>query len=203
MRLARVISVNSMPTIGALMGTAGSAGLIQRMNESMGSTTFGIDGDPFSVHRNAFYQNVVQPTIQNVNTFANVVGALMSPDVFRSLTTTDDLRGIPAAMHLPLMYDPELLKLLQQGRIRGFGLDPDEIIGEDKYGRLINNGRCDDILNAEADDDGNVYLDFEWWSDDPEITPAELDALEMSRSFMRMIAKTTDLDPTDYPNLKG
>lgn len=188
---------------GSLLGTTGTSALLSSINDSLGgSSFFGSVHDGFRDIRNSFVENIVRPIQQAAVAMQSVVNILMNPDTIRPLVNGEDLRAIPPCMYEPIIMFPPVRLLLNQGRISGFGYDPEKLPEEDTWGRLINNGCVHDVL-ANVDADGDVPVDYEWRSTDPNPSFEELDAVELTRSFIFKLLETTTLDPTDYPFDRG
>lgn len=204
MRLREAITVSDIPDPGALLGAPGSAALHQAINESLGSTTFfGSIQDIYSDVHNVYLNTMIAPLRQTVSMVSDAANVLFNPDVFRPLVTLDAFEAIPACMQLPIvMYEP-VRKLLGQGRIGGFGFDPDWLPTEDVYGRLINNGHVEDVLAAPELEKGYAPLYYEWHSDDPDLDPDELDAIRETRRFIDYMLMHTACDPTNISSERG
>jgi len=188
---------------GALLGTTGSSDLVSSINASFSNSTF-LSGLSESFHdiRNSFMQNVVRPIQIGRQAIASRVNRLLNPDMIRPLIKEEDFQSVPPSMYMPIVLYPPVRRLLEQGRISGFGFDPDHLPEEDVYGRLINNGTVYDVLGS-ADKDGNVWLTWEWCSLDPNLSFDELDAIEKTRETIARILSNTMFDPTDYPCERG
>ena len=188
---------------GSLLGTSGTAALLSSINESLGgSSFFGSVQDTYRDIRNSFVENIIRPIQQATLTMQNVVNILMNPDTIRPLTNGEDLKAIPPCMYEPIIMFPPVRTLLEQGRISGFGYDPEHLPKEDTFGRIIGNGCVFDVL-SNVQEDGNVYLDYEWRSDDPVLSFEEMDSIQVTRDFISNLLATTNLDPTDYPEQRG
>lgn len=194
---------------GALLGTAGTNALLASINDSLGgSSFFGTVQDTYRVIQNSFVENIVRPIQQATATMANVVNILMNPDSIRPIVEQDQLKAIPPCMQEPIIMFPPVRALLEQGRISGFGYNPEYLPKEDVWGRLIENGVCRDVVrSATTDDEGRnepvVFLDYHWESTDPAPSYEELDAVEMTRDFILNLLENTTIDPTDYPFDRG
>ena len=201
MRMNPTMDVSTMPSPGALLGTSGTSQLIESINNTLGHTEwFNSAQNAFSQMHNAFVQNVIQPIRQATNAISSTAVAFLNPDYYRPLTTEEDLKAIPPVMWMPILMDEPVRELHRQGRIDGFGFDPGTIPKEDPYGRLINNGRIDDVLTPPPNDAQYHEMTYVWDTDDPALTSEELDAIEETRSFLRMLIDTKGIDPTSYPN---
>jgi hypothetical protein len=133
---------------------------------------------------------------------SRTVNAVLNPDRIRILDTIEDFKTIPLSMEMPiLLYEP-VLKAAREGRVSGFGYDP-EWLPEDVYGRLIDNFTCEDVL-AASDENGYYPISGTMYSDDIDLTDDELYAINTTRDFIRdKILKKTDLDPTDISTSRG
>lgn len=190
---------------GALLGTTGSQAIIDSINNSLGSTKFfGTVKDSYREIGNYFINNIVKPINYATMAIANSVNTLLHPDVIKPITQESDLLSIPPCMYEPIVMFQPVRTLLEEGRIFGFGYEPDNLPKEDVWGRLIQNGTCEDIKEALAtSEDGCVELDYEWYSTDPEHTVDDIDAVEQTRNFILKMMQTTNYDPTDYPEVRG
>jgi hypothetical protein len=196
----------SMGTIsaGALLGTAGTADLVRSINDSMGGSSM-----MANIHHtmrdisNSFVERVLRPIQRGREVVARQVNILMNPDVIRPLTHRTDFAAVPPCMYDAIVMFPPVRSLLEQGRISGFGYNPDHLPKEDTWGRLIDNGTIYDARNAPRDAEGRIYIDWEWRSTDPKVTDDELDAVERTRQAIAWMLSNTDLDPTDYPETRG
>ena len=94
-----------------------------------------------------------------------------------------------------LMYEPVRMAF-QEGRVEGFGYNPESLPEEDVYGRMIENFTCRDVA-AASDEEGYYPISATLYSDDPDLTDDELFAIRSTRRFIRdKILKGTDRDPT-------
>ena len=112
-------------------------------------------------------------------------------------------------MQLPILLDPEVLQLLKQGRIDGFGYSYEQLKDvEDVYGRYINNGLCECVQEALQKDPetGETYIETEevFWSDDPQFTEDEIDKMAATREFIKLyILSQSNLDPSSISEERG
>jgi len=198
------ITTTAWPSVGSLLGSSGNQSLIDSINSSLGSTDFfGSIRDIYADIRHVFIDNIVAPIKATAAMIHDAVTTLINPDVIRPLVTVEDFHHIPPSMHLPILLFEPVQQLFQQGRISGFGYNPAYFEGcEDAYGRLINNGTVVDVL-ANVDAEGNVPLEYEFRSSDPEFTDNELTALEETRMFIQQLLETSKLDPTDIVEERG
>lgn len=194
-----MIHVGAVPTLGAIAGTIGTNELLDRINKDLNSGFFSSIDDIFAKGREMFINNRIIPIRQIGNTIKNAIGIGNNNDVMIPITSEDRLKSIPTCMHLPILTYKPIRKLFNEGRIFGFGYE--YIPEEDVYGRLIDNGKIDDLAEA-MDDDGYVKFSWEFYGDDPELTYEQQEIIEESRAYIDKVLKETDFDPTDYPNIR-
>lgn len=189
---------------GALLGTTGTAELVRSINESLGGSNLIPAAHHASMRgiRESFVREVLMPIQRGRDSVVQQVNILMNPDVIRPLIDPVDFSSVPPCMYIPIVMYPPVLNLLKQGRISGFGFDPDNLPDEDVHGRLINNGTCDDV-QAAYEKHGELVLESVFYSTDPKLTFEELDALEETRESIDYILDNTRFDPTDYPSDRG
>lgn len=196
-----MLTFGVVPTPGSLFGTLAPKELLSQINMDLTNSGFfnSID-DRLSECRQAFITNVIEPVRNIGNTALNIIGSVLGGNRIIPITEEDMLRAIPTCMHMPILQYAPVKKLFDQGRIFGFGYDyvPDE----DPYGRLINNGTCFDVLD-NMDENDEITLTWEFRSDDPELSFEDLDAIEETRNFIDKFLLESNLDPTDYGNLRG
>jgi hypothetical protein len=199
---ASSLSVGSI-SAGALLGTTGTAELVRSINDSLGgSSLIAAAQDQFRDIRNSFVENVLRPIQMSRAANLQRVNILMNPDVIRPLIDPIDFSAVPPCMWEAIVMHPPVRALLEQGRIAGFGFDPDNLPKEDTWGRLINNGVCENVLDA-VDAEGKVWLSWEFHSTDPVVSFDELDAVELTRRSIDQMLSSTRFDPTDMPEERG
>lgn len=186
-------SAGVYPSVGALLGNRASAEVFDSINNRGYSSIFGSEFD--HLHKD-FYDKHVRPMEALNFEISRTVNALINPDRFRLLTSIDDFKSIPPVMEMAiLLYEP-VRQGFVEGRIEGFGYNPDSLPEEDAYGRLIDNFTCEDVAEA-SDEDGWYSVSGTLYSDDPELDDNELYAIRRTREYIRdhVLAKT-DRDPT-------
>jgi hypothetical protein len=189
------------PSLGSLVGSAGTDSLLQQINRDLGgSNFFGSVNDIISQGRSMFITNVVQPFKAIGNTFKNLVGLMDQDETFISIQSEEQLKSIPMCMHDSIMRYAPVKKLFDQGRIFGFGWD--YVPEDDIYDRLIENGHVKNIQEA-MDEEGYVEFKYHFVSTDPDLSFDDLENIRESREYIDHILNETDLDPTDYPNSRG
>lgn len=202
MRMAPAAHLSSMPSPGALLGTSGGSELIQSINDSIGNTEwFESARNAFAPMHNAFLQNVVNPIRQTMTALSSTVTSYLNPDVFRPLVQENDLVSIPPCMHIPILMAPAVQHLHEQGRIDGFGYDPDTLPYEDVHGRLLQNGHIENALSEPPSDNPNYHpMVYIWDSNDPQLDDEEIEAIRDTREFIETYIRETGIDPTAYSN---
>ncbi len=194
-------NMGGVPTIGSLFGTVANIDVINSINTELDSGNFfnGMD-DWLSAGRKSFMENVVYPVRELGYRIKSVIGGVLSSDAIIPITSEDQLKIIPTAMHFPILQYAPIKKLFDEGRIFGFGYEyvPDD----DPYGRLIKNGTIEDISEA-IDENSEITLNWEFHSEDPDLTFEELDSIEETRLFIDKFLAESDRDPTDYENRRG
>jgi len=106
-------------------------------------------------------------------------------------------------MELAIAFFPPVRKLMEEGRVDGFGYDPNSLQEDDVYGRLIDNFTCNDVAEA-SDEEGYYDIKAVQFSDDPEYSDDELYAIHKTREYIldKLLAET-DRDPTDIEVCRG
>jgi len=189
--------------MGALLGSVGSSRLLDDISNSFtGASFFGTVRDAYRDVRDKFIQNIIAPIQAADRVILQTMTALVNPDVIRPITNEEQLLAVPPCMQLPiLMYEP-IRNLLVQGRISGWGYEADALPLEDVYGRLINNGYCQDVLEA-MDEDGVVTTESLIYGDDPDLADEELDNIRVTREYLDRFMRTSRKDPTDLSSERG
>lgn len=193
-------SLSMMPSLGAMLGNTHSTEVLDRLNMASGcGVIFGQPGDPLREQ----YKSLRALLTNNLQLADSVVERtrqiIYEPERMVAITSIEGLYDPPKCMHLPiLMYEP-VRTLLEEGRISGYDIDPKNLPEEDVYGRLINNGRVD-LLEKDAE------FVWEWKTDDPVLTDADLEAIEATRGWLdswllnEMGPGGLRRDPTDPSN---
>lgn len=203
MKVRGAISIGDIPSPGALLGTSGSANLIQSINESLGAASFfGSARDAYSTVSNAFIENVVNPIRNMSQEITHLSRKLLNPDAFRALETRDDFTYTPPCMFLPIVMYAPMRKLLEQGRIGGYGFDPENFPDVDPYEHIVESGTINDVLEA-CGDESACDLTWTWYSDDPELSIDEIDHIYDTRRAIDVILAEDAWDPTDPASERG
>lgn len=164
----------------------------------------GVFGDRFK----AFTDMVVNRERAVVQAVSRAVQAVTMPDVFQPIESEEDLRNVPACMHIPLLSYPPLRELFEKNEIGGWGVKPEELPEDDVYARMYENGRfrSDDEEWMNDPDRGVV---FRVRSGDPDLEPDELKCIHDARKFIQewldaqLVPGGDRLDPTDLDSTIG
>lgn len=189
----QVSAGSQMPSLCALIGTNTSIDVFDAVNRNGFGAVFGSDFDHL---RRDFFETRIRP-MEELNLEINrTVNLIMNPDRFRVLDSMDDFRSVPSCMEMAILtFDPVRQGVLQ-GRMEGFGYDPETLPPEDDFGRLIDNFTCEDVAGA-SDDNGYYDIAATLYSDDPLLSDDDLYAIRKTRDYIRrVILETTDRDPT-------
>ena len=198
------LTLSGIPSAGALLGTGVSADILTRINQNIGTNQsfFGSVHDMFSTGRQMFVDNIITP-IRNIATqLKHTAARLVQQDKIMPILVESDFEYIPPSMMMPILLFEPVRELHKQGRVDGFGFDPDNLPEEDVYGRLIDNGTVEDIWSA-SDKDGKYQLTWVFDSDDPVLSFDELDYIADTRMAILDLLKNTNYDPTNYPQSRG
>lgn len=191
----------SSPSIGSLLGTGGSTTILQNLSSQVGKMYF---GTKFDAANNEFLNKVVKPMNDSRMLIEKHMLTINNPNVFRSITTPDDLDAIPDCMKLAVLEHPVMSRLHLDGRISAWGVTPEEVDPTRPHYRVAYNNYVDDVLEA-SDDDGYFTIVEETCSDDPDYL-FELDnqrALFDTFQFLDTYIPSTDVDPTDRTKARG
>lgn len=191
----------AMPSASALLGTAAGPEILHEINSRTGATFIGTRYDMVD---NAFMQNVVMPTRQAMAIGSHTAAVLVNPDTIVALDTIEKFSEVPSSMFLPILTYGPVRRLLARGRVDGWGIDADRLPEEDVYGRLIDNGRIDDLMtHAMTSDDGDITFEYTFCSEDPDLSFDDLDKIEVTRKTIDRILADTELDPTNITAVRG
>jgi hypothetical protein len=189
-----------VPSLGAMLGSVHSSDVLDRLNmASGGGVIFGQPGDPLKDR----YKYLRETLSSNLALADQIVEqtrqVILEPDRLSPITNVEALYDVPKAMRLPILMFEPVRTLLQEGRINGYDIDPDNLPDEDVYGRLINNGKVDISSGA-------TEMVWEWKSDDPALSEEDLEAIEKTRGWIdswlmnEMRPGGEYRDPTDPSN---
>jgi hypothetical protein len=199
-----VLTVNSGISIGDICGTTVNSKLLDFVNTNVFQSDSLLKCKSIlDKGQRQFFDNINKSKIKLMNSVKNIKRKLMYSDEIKRLINEQDFQYVPPKMELPiLMYKP-VKRLLKQGRIDGFGYNPkalDDV--EDVYGRLIDNGKCNNPIE-QIEEKGYFVTEHTFKLDDPDLTFEELDMIEETRKYVDYLIKNTRIDFTDYPNERG
>ena len=188
-----ITSAGTMPSLDMLLGARASSDVFDSINAQGYKSVFGSDFDHM---RQEFHSRHITPMDVLNFEISRTVNMLLNPDHIRLLTSIEDLRSIPTSMEMPILLYAPVRALFEEGRVEGFGYDPDYLPQEDVYGRMIDNFACEDVA-AASDDEGFYEIEATMWSDDPELEDDELYAIRRTRQYiLNHVLAQTDRDPT-------
>jgi len=202
MRIA-VLNTNSNITSG-ILGTISTSQLLNNINQKLKSQTHNISFENMnqliSKGKDFFVNNIVKPHINFRNKLLNTMDNLLgkTPNVIRPLITKKDFENIPLCMQMPIMTYKPIYQLYKDDRIEGFNIDKNLIPSKDRYGQMINNGKCYDIIEKVKNDKSIRCVSY-WKADDPDINLEELANIEFTRMYIDKLLKE-NIDPTDINN---
>ena len=198
------LRLDTAPTMGSLLGTVGKKSLIDSINNELGSQGFfGSAADMFSAYRSSFDDYIIKPMIRVSETAMKMVSNFIHPDAIKFIIREEDLYVIPECMQLPILTYAPVRKLFEKGKIHGFGLNPEWLPEEDTVGRLLDNFNEPDCLANIEKNNGDLVLQSTTYSDDPDYSEDELDMFEGTRKFIDIFLKESEMDPTNYPEIRG
>ena len=223
-----------IPTISALLGTQGHREILDQINTEMGTASyFGSSDDPFSTQHQYFIDRVVAPIQQVARQFKQQYKELLHPkecNVFKPIRSLEDLEeGIPECMWEAVAMHPVVREYGKQHRVDLFGMDVVNLPKENPYERLMRNGVASFTAEELKANGGKYTVEFEYHSDDPQLTDDELDDLRdtydfitsfyhdldelyeklnkthllREKSYLDEGTQLRDLDITAFPNRKG
>jgi len=200
MEVADIQTICQPLSAGMLMGDQGSSRTVQAINEMYGVSA----GMVYSEAGTRHYQMVQQSIDNIVGKLVTASQLLRTVTEFKQINNLEQLCYVPEPMQLPILTMPEIRELHQQGKLYGFGIPADAVPDEDIYGRMINNGSANIV--GYDDNPDEIYRVWEWNSEDPDLSFAELENIRTTREFVTEMlsaqrkAGGDQLDPTDYPN---
>ena len=204
MELASLSLNSNLFSLGALLGTSGSADLISSINQRCGAGSFfGSMDDPFRAGYQAFMTSVVEPIRQVQQTLASTAKALFNKDVYRPVDSRKELeKGIPPCMQLGIVYYAPIRQMLEEESIDGFGIDPKTLREDDPFEPLLESGYKElhsSVVNAK----GEFEIVWHEYTDSPDLDEKEIEALRRTREYIdRFIVddETQCFDFTSFPD---
>lgn len=204
--MLQITSLDTTPSIGALLGSRGNTELISSINRTLGTNQFfGSSEDRFSSQHKAFISKFIEPIRQANVRVAQISNRLVNRDFIHPLLCEEDLRSIPPCMTIPILTFDPVYSLLKQGRIEGWGYTSDRLSSaKEQYDRLIVTNGAINYGIDKAQEDGSFAEKTEfWYGIDPELSLEERCDIEDTRDFVEKILRDTELDPTNLDELRG
>ena len=206
------LQCNVIPTIGSFLNTT----VPQEILNSISSTMTPVTSLPSNIAqfiekgKQKFINEIINPLKQTLGLVKNKINVhLDDSNTIRVLSSLEDLLNPPPAMILPIVTFKPIRKLLEDGRVDGYGINAQHLPDEDVYDRLINNGKVDDVLDnlfprklENGETEYYIMNKNMFTSEDPDLTFEELDAIEETREFLLEVLRTTQVDPTNPSKLR-
>ena len=199
-------SIDQAPSfsIGSILGgTSVSKSIVDEINSNMRSHTF-LEGNSdfqFSDNSNRFIEEIVMPMKRSMIQIDNLKSKLNSAfvDQIRPLIDDEDYFNIPHCMMPMMISHPDVQSLMKQGRVSGFGIDMDLNEAFLPHYRIAYNGYVEDALENTKVNNGDLVLEYEFTSIDPDLSDDECSYL---RDTFEKMAEMIDrnVDPTYYPD---
>lgn len=202
----QITQIDAIPSVGSLLGSRGNTELLNSINKTLGSSNFfGTSNDRYGSQYNSFITKFIEPIRQASNKLYDISSRLIAQNVYRPLTTEEDLQNCPPCMMEPILTYEPVYKLLRQGRVDGYGIKYESLAdSKEMWDRLIEtNGTI--WYGIQVPNENKEYRDedtFEYGID-PYITAEDREYIEMTRDYVNSILKTTELDPTAPGFLRG
>ena len=202
----QITDLSAVPSVGALLGSRGNAELLQAINRNLGSTSFfGSTDDKYAAQHRSFIQRFIDPIREANRQIVNLSTRLVSADMYKPLLTPEDLRNCPPCMMVPILTYQPVYTLLKQGRISGWGYEPENLTDAvEQFDRLIDtNGVINYGIDKPNSDNEYRDVDVFVYGIDPDITFEDRCAIEETREYVDKILNESELDPTDIDYLRG
>lgn len=209
MQVMRVLDLPSAIPLGAYLGgNYGQQAVLDKLNSVWSSSGSGVLfgqsawGDRYA----AFTQTVTARDNEVIHAVERTLDVTLRPNKVLPIQSLEDLETVPPCMYQGILTMPSVRPLYDQGMIRGWGVQPEDLPHEDVVGRLINNGTYT-FVDYEPDQD--VDLKWTFKTGDPDYSFDELSIWRASREWIdeelqRQLAEGGDnLDITDIPNRMG
>ena len=206
MIVEQVINCDTFGSISSLLGNKGSEVLTNVINNYCelggGGTRFAQNANQeVLTHLNMFYERVIEPERKVNLQIAEALGTFRL-DGIKYITNISELEtGIPVSMQEAILSYEPVRKLFIDGKISGFSWKIEDLPIEDRWGRLCNNGRIEDLSEYKEGDE--VRYEWEHHKDDPTPSYEELRAIRYTREYIDEFLEKTNYDITCYPNKIG
>lgn len=210
MQPLNLIGLGQAIPLSVFTGSTGMQDVIEHMNakwHTQGSGVIFGEG-VFGERYRAFTDLVSNRQSAAIAMVEKTIQSVACPDMFQVIDSREALEHVPPCMYIPLLTHAPLRKLLEEGRIGGWGVKPEELPEEDVAGRMMNNGRFD-TMNKEWMNDPEAGVSYVFKTGDPDYTIEQLNMIETSRWFIDEFLEQSlgpngdNVDPTDIPNEIG
>lgn len=186
-------------TLGSIIGTRVSRSTFDDAERDGHRVFF---GGRFDDIESSFEDRFIRPLDLAARDLERVANRLVNPDKWRHLETIEDFMSIPPCMELMIVQTPSVRDALREGRVDGFGYDPDTLPDDDYYGRMADNYRCDNV-RKRMDEHGRYQVSARHKSTDADMDADTKHLVWKTRRAIDRIMSTTERDPTDITTLRG
>jgi len=207
-------SMSAMPSIGVLSRFneyntidtySDTSGLVNFLQSTLGDTSYfnsSMDRYSAAFGRTIEYHN---NEVAKVNRELKIaLGAVSGNDEIRICANERGLRNLPPVM-MPIMmsYQP-IYDLWLGNHIQGWGdYTREEMkIEKRKWDRLLNQNGVSRYNQRTSKEDDTSYFRWIYKTGDPDLTLADLDAIEETQEYIDQILAESDLDPTDLDEVR-
>ncbi len=202
MEVSPMITLSSLPTCGALLGTTGNRDILDMMNERDAGSgiVFGSDNDPYADEFRQFNTQFVDAARRTMFELEEASAVVSAPTEYIEIKSEDDFANVTPSMYLPLLTHAPIRKLFKEHKIAGWGVDEKLVPDNDPYKNPLHWGLVESLPEGGFPE----YVDWTWCSEDAHIEWEHLDKVRESRRFLAdYVAEQLkgDLnDPTDFDN---
>lgn len=186
-------------TLGTVIGTRVTRDIYDEADRDGHRVFF---GGRFDDIERELEERFIRPLDSASITLERVTDRVMNPDRWRVLESIDDFRRVPPSMEIVVATAPSVRRLIEEGRVDGYGYDPESLPKDDYYGRIADNYRTDDVL-AVMDDVGHYPIHAVHRSTDDDLTADQKHLLWKTRRNIARWVETSDRDITDPDTLRG
>ena len=197
-RVHSLQTLSVMPSIGSMLGTGHSQAVLERLQaQSGGQVIFGQEGDPVAERYRNMLSLINTKFKEADDAMTRVYDTVFNPNSYTPVQCLDDLYTVSPSMQTAIVTYEPVRRLLCEGKIYGYGINPENLPEEDVYGRLIDNG-CATPESKE--------LTWKWETTDPKLTDEELHNIKETRAWIddflaeQLKVGGQRIDPTDPEN---
>ena len=209
MQVLRVLDMPTAIPLGAYLGgNYGQQAVLDKLdsvwNTNGSGVLFGqsVWGDRYA----AFTQTITARDNEAFHAVERTLDVTLRPNKILPIESLEDLEQVPPCMYQAILTMPQMRKLYDEGMIRGWGVEPQDLPQEDVVGRLLENGS---FSTLDPNYDREAPISWTFRSGDPIYNFDELSLLRSSREWIaeeleRQLSEDGDnLDLTDVPNRMG